>query len=57
VGSSGKAVSAIGGMTCYGGSRPYACEHGMAPGKTGTAFAFRNGKVWRVTIGVSGIFG
>jgi hypothetical protein len=29
---------------------------GMAPGKTGTAFAFRNGKVWRVTIGVSGIF-
>jgi hypothetical protein len=29
----------------------------VAAGKTGTAFALRNGKVWRVTIGVSGIFG
>jgi hypothetical protein len=57
VGSLPKAVSSIPGMTCYGGSSPYACEHGMAPGKTGTDFAFRDGKVWRVTIGVSGIFG
>jgi hypothetical protein len=56
VGSSGKAVRSLPGMTCYG-APPYACEHGMALGRTGTALAFRNGRVWRVTIGVSGIFG
>ncbi len=57
VGSSAGAVRSVHGMTCYEGNQPSACQHGMAPGKTGTAFAFRNGKVWRVTVGVSGIFG
>jgi len=57
VGSLAKTVSSIRGMTCYGGSPPLTCQHAMAPGKTGTALNVRSGKVWRVTIGVSGIFG
>jgi len=57
VGSSVRAVRSIQGVTCDASSSPQACQHGMAPRKTGTDFAFRDGKVWRVTIGVSGLFG
>jgi hypothetical protein len=57
VGSSVPAVRSIQGMTCDASSSPQACQHGMAPRRTGTDFAFRNGKVWRVTIAVSGLFG
>ncbi len=57
VGSSVAAVRSIRGVTCDANSSPQACQHGMAPRKTGTDFAFRDGKVWRVTIAVSGLFG
>jgi len=57
VGSSVRTVRSIQGVTCDASSSPQACRHGMAPHKTGTDFAFRDGKVWRVTVGVSGIFG
>jgi hypothetical protein len=47
VGSSRSDVSRIGGIHCYSGQD---CQHGAAYRKPGTAFFFRNGKVWRVAM-------
>ena len=48
VGSSQTAVESLDGVHCYG---PTQCQHGAAgQGEPGTAFAIRDGKVWRVAI-------
>ena len=48
VGSSRAAVESLGGVHCYG---PSQCQHGATgPRVPGTAFAFRNGKAWRIAI-------
>jgi hypothetical protein len=50
VGSSLGDVKALGGVACHGSA---VCQHGAnAPGRPGTGFLFRDGKVWRVQIAV-----
>lgn len=48
VGSTQHEVASVKGVKCYG---PTQCQHGATgPRVPGTAFAFRNGKAWRIAI-------